>query len=305
MPVVDVSLWWIAGLTVAGVATALWLFELTRSAVIYLHSRRGESEGTEIAESSSRPNDRGHSGAVPISIRVVRPLASVLASVLGPLFSVRLRVQLQRKLRRTGLDDDLSPQQVMASSLVWGLLAGAVTLFLGLSVGWISLLVGIGSMVPWFSLQDLEKRQSLQIARELPGYVEMLTLALEAGGALSVALRVATDRARDGVLRRAFLRLQGDMRAGRTRAEALRALAERFEDPAVTTLVAALIQAETSGASLASVLRAQTEQRLNERFTRAEKLALEAPVKMLGPLVLCIFPCTFLMLALPVVVRFL
>ena len=67
----------------------------------------------------------------------------------------------------------------------------------------------------------------------------------------------------------------------------------------------ATLQAESSGASLATVLRAQADQRLHERFARAEKLALEAPVKMLGPLVLCIFPCTFLVLAFPLVMRFL
>lgn len=304
MPTVDLSLWWLGGLTVTGVATAFWCFELGRSVVAYRCSRQNDSESM-VSVPVGRQGDRDHTVRVPMLIRGVWPFTAALASALGPVMSVRLRAYLQRQLRRAGLDDDSSPQQIIASSLVWGLLGGSVTLFDAVSSGWGALLAALGALMPWFSLRDREKRQSLQIARELPGYVEMLTLALEAGGALSVALRVATDRARDGVLRRAFLRVQGDMRAGRTRAEALRALAERLEEPAVTTLVAALIQAETSGASLASVLRTQTEQRLNERFTRAEKQALEAPVKMLGPLVLCIFPCTFLMLALPVVVRFL
>ena len=70
-----------------------------------------------------------------------------------------------------------------------------------------------------------------------------------------------------------------------------------------TAFVAALIQAETSGSSLAAALRAQAEQRLNERFARAEKLALEAPVKMLVPLIFCIFPCTFIVLGFPVALR--
>jgi tight adherence protein C len=75
----------------------------------------------------------------------------------------------------------------------------------------------------------------------------MLTLALEAGGALSVALRVATERSPDTVLRRAFLRVQGDLRAGRTRAEALTALGERLDVPSMRPLlVAALVQADAS-----------------------------------------------------------
>jgi tight adherence protein C len=152
-------------------------------------------------------------------------------------------------------------------------------------------------------MRDVIARRTQEVVRDLPVYVDMLTLALEAGGALSVALKVATERAPDGVLRRGFLRVQGDLRAGRSRSEALQALAERLAVPAVDPLVAALVQAESSGASLASMLRAQADQRLHERFARAEKLALEAPVKMLGPLVLCIFPCTFLVLAFPLVMR--
>ena len=130
-------------------------------------------------------------------------------------------------------------------------------------------------------------------------------MALEAGGALGVALKVATERAPDSPLRRAFLRVQGDLRAGRSRADALTALADRLDVPAVRPLVAALVQAESSGGSLATVLRAQADQRIEERFARAEKLALEAPVKMLAPLVLCIFPCTFAILAFPLLMRFL
>jgi tight adherence protein C len=160
-----------------------------------------------------------------------------------------------------------------------------------------------GAGLPMLWMRDVIARRTQEVVRDLPVYVDMLTLALEAGGALSVALKVATERAPDGVLRRGFLRVQGDLRAGRSRREALQALAERLSVSAVDPLVAALVQAESSGASLASMLRAQADQRLHERFARAEKLALEAPVKMLGPLVLCIFPCTFLVLAFPLVMR--
>jgi tight adherence protein C len=160
------------------------------------------------------------------------------------------------------------------------------------------------AMLPWWWLRDAANRQRVEVLRELPMYLDMLTLALEAGGALSVALKISTERAPDTSLKRAFMRVQGDLRAGRSRVEALRALAERLDSPAVTALVAALIQADSSGGSLADVLRAQSEQRLDERFARAEKAAMEAPVKMLGPLVLCIFPCTFIVLAAPIVLRF-
>ena len=71
------------------------------------------------------------------------------------------------------------------------------------------------------------------------------------------------------------------------------------------SLVSALVQGEMMGASVGPILRAQSEQRRTERFQRAEKLALEAPVKMLGPLILCIFPCTFIVIGFPIVVQLL
>ena len=74
--------------------------------------------------------------------------------------------------------------------------------------------------------------------------------------------------------------------------------------PAIAGLVSALVQADGLGMSLGPVLRAQAEQRRAERFARAEKLAMEAPVKLLLPLIAFIFPCTFAVLAFPIAIKF-
>lgn len=232
---------------------------------------------------------------------VVAPLAKKMAGRLPRSWYSGL----EQSLRRAGLDELVQAEQFLCVGVLLPILPAfvlsQVELLRSLSWG----LAVLFWLLPWIWLRDQQRQRSDEIIRDLPLYIDMLTLALEAGGALSVAIKVATDRSPDGVLRRAFLRVQGDLRAGRSRAEALRALGERLDTPAVLPLVASLIQAETSGGSLASVLRAQAEQRLNERFTRAEKMAMEAPVKMLAPLVICIFPCTFLILAFPVAMRFL
>jgi tight adherence protein C len=73
--------------------------------------------------------------------------------------------------------------------------------------------------------------------------------------------------------------------------------------PAVSSFVATLIQAEATGMSLGPILRAQADQRRIERFARAEKLAMEAPVKMLFPLIAFIFPCVFAILLFPIVMK--
>ena len=81
--------------------------------------------------------------------------------------------------------------------------------------------------------------------------------------------------------------------------------ADRLRFAPISSFVSALIQGEKTGSSLGPILRAQGEQRRQERFLRAEKLAMEAPVKMLGPLILCIFPCTFIVIGFPIAMKFL
>jgi len=249
-------------------------------------------------------NETSLENSVPWLWRVMVVLSAPLALWLGPRLSLSLRERIQRELRVAEMDDGLLPHQFLAIALSLPILVGLGAL---ISMGTITvalLAASIVALLPWWWLKEAAARQRLEVLRELPMYLDMLTLSLEAGGALSVALKISTERAPDTLLKRAFMRVQGDLRAGRSRVEALKALAERLDGPAVTALVAALIQADSSGGSLADVLRAQSEQRLDERFARAEKAAMEAPVKMLGPLVLCIFPCTFIVLAAPIVLRF-
>jgi tight adherence protein C len=107
-----------------------------------------------------------------------------------------------------------------------------------------------------------------------------------------------------GVLRSEIQRVLRDIRAGKARADALRGMAERLNEPNVTHFVTAVIQAERMGMNLGPVLRAQADQRRSERFLRAEKLAMEAPVKMLFPLIAFIFPCTFIVLFFPIAMKF-
>jgi len=252
-----------------------------------------------IAQKETAPTN-----SAPWLWRVMVVLSAPLAVWLGPRLSLSLRERIQRELRVAEMDDGLLPQQFLAIALSLPLVVGLGALFAMGAIATALLAASIVALLPWWWLKEAAARQRLEVLRELPTYLDMLTLSLEAGGALSVALKISTERAPETLLKRAFMRVQGDLRAGRSRVEALKALAERLDSPAVTALVAALIQADSSGGSLADVLRAQSEQRLDERFARAEKAAMEAPVKMLGPLVLCIFPCTFIVLAAPIVLRF-
>ena len=167
---------------------------------------------------------------------------------------------------------------------------------IGLTLGWLA-------APRW--LHRLRVERELSVGKQLPAYLDVLTLLVEAGATLTSSLRMAIDKAPEGPLRQIFERVLREIRSGRTRLEALEHVAGVYQIDGLSALVTALLQSEASGVSLGTLLRAQSEQRSAERHIRAEKLALQAPVKMLAPLVLCIFPCTFVVISVPVIARLL
>ena len=132
--------------------------------------------------------------------------------------------------------------------------------------------------------------------KDLPVFLDFITMAVEAGLNLTGGIEQATLKGPPGPLSQEFNRLLRDMRSGLPRAEALKRMAERMDMSQISSFTGTLIQADRVGASLGDTLRAQAAQRREERFLRAEKLALEAPVKMMLPLVMFFFPLIFLML---------
>lgn len=163
----------------------------------------------------------------------------------------------------------------------------------------------LGALWPAWWLRDKLRERNRRIVRALPFMLDMTTLCVEAGLNLAAALQQAAQKGPAGPLRDELQRLQGDIRTGMARAQALRDLADRLDEPAVRSLVSTLVQADTLGMNLAPILRAQSDQRRTERFLHAEKLAMEAPVKMLLPLIAFIFPCTFIVIAFPIAVKLL
>jgi tight adherence protein C len=159
---------------------------------------------------------------------------------------------------------------------------------------------GLIGCLPFMWIRDRSARREQQILRQLPFVLDLITLAVESGLNLSAALVETVEKGPAGVLRNELSLVLRDVRAGTTRAEALQAMSERMRLPAVANLVAGLIAADRQGGAIGVLLRGQSLQRRNERFARAEKLAMQAPVKMLFPLIAFIFPCTFIILLFPV-----
>ena len=166
----------------------------------------------------------------------------------------------------------------------------------------------LGALFGWYYpaiwLRDRLGLRRRELLKTLPFYLDIITLCVEAGLNMSGAINQAVAKGPKGALREEFQRVLRDIRAGKPRATALRDMAGRLNETSVTNFTIAVIQAESMGMSMGPILRAQADQRRIERFLRAEKLAMEAPVKMLFPLIAFIFPCTFIVLFFPIVMKF-
>ncbi len=254
--------------------------------------------------------DRTYLDKPPRLLRLTWPIVNMVAFNIGPFVTERYAHDILVKLRRGGQDYALNANQFAAakviSALVFGTIATMACSVLGkTSLGLFCAFAGAGWFYPNLWLAELTKKRNLQLLKALPFFLDILTLSVEAGLNLSSAMQQAASKSPPGPMVFEVERVLRETRAGRSRVEALRSMAERLDFTPITNFIVTLVQAELMGTSLGPILRVQSEQRRAERFQRAEKLAMEAPVKMLGPLILCIFPCTFVVIAFPIVVKFL
>ena len=242
--------------------------------------------------------------------RLVWPWVRWLAPRCAPHLPWPTRRRLAVQLAVAGLEGNWRPEHLVALQLSCAA-AACLAVAAGVQLsggtardGWLALpLAGLAAAWPRVWLRRLGRERQSQMRRELPFLLDLMTLCVEAGLNLQGALAQAAQHGPAGPLRDELRHALSRMRAGQGRAQALTLMATRTGLPAVLALADSLRQAERFGMSLAPLLRAQSARRRDERFQAAEKRAMEAPVKMLGPLVLCIFPCTFAVLGFPLAVN--
>ena len=253
----------------------------------------------------ARPTDH-----LPAWLRLVLPVAVHCEPALRPLLKPAVASKLLKSLARCDLDLALTAEGWVAVRLISATAASSVGLLLAgfLRLPPMQVCLGAG-MLLWFGtarwLVSLRRQREASLLKELPAYLDVLTLCVEAGATLTTGMRLAVEKAPLTPLRQVFERVLREIRSGRTRVEALQHVAQVYEVEGLTALASALLHSEGAGMSLGTLLRAQAQQRTAERHARAERLAMQAPVKLLGPLILCIFPCTFVVISVPIVVRIL
>lgn len=248
---------------------AMW----AAAAVLFAHyAATAASEVTYVTLADGRRQER----SIPVLFKMLLPFAQNFYPLIRrPFFRASVE-QADALLVQGGFE---------------GLITGEEFTALRLMLLWI---------VPDLWLYGAVRRRHLSIQKSLPFVLDLLTLSVEAGMDFISALQRNCKLRRLDPLNEELLRMTKEIQVGSSRREALRNMADRVRQPDLKSVAYALIQADELGVSIGSILRIQSEQLRSRRFDRAEKLAAEAPVKMLGPLMLCIFPAVFIILLGPV-----
>jgi tight adherence protein C len=233
-----------------------------------------------------------------------------------------LREQTEVQLVAAGYDTVLSPAEFLALRLLVPLVMGTGSVLLlyllfarlpgGIGAGFRERqMILFGALLLYFAmsprlwLKRTIRERHRQLDRALPFVLDLLTLSVEAGMDFMSSIRRIIERRKVDALSEEFIRSVREMQIGRTRREALKDMAKRTQHPDLTSVVSALCQADELGVGMGTILRIQADQIRQRRFQRAEKLANEAPVKLLFPLVCFIFPSVFLVLLGPILLEML
>lgn len=295
---------------------ALGLIVITAAALVYIGIRNPEAESEKMiadrleafSQSAERIDLEKLEMSQPFSERIILPMARKLGE-----FALRFTPQnwlnsIARKLELAGSPSKMDPSTVLSSQFITGVGLGALMIVLDLFVlkssplGQKFLLtlaaIGFGFYLPQFNLSQKVTARQKSIRKSLPDALDLLTICVEAGLGFDQAMVKVAEKW-ESPLSAAFGRVIQEIQLGKLRREALRDMSRNVDIPEMTSFIAVVIQSEMLGVSMAKVLRIQADQMRVKRRQLAEEEAHKAPIKMLLPMALLIFPSLLLILLTP------
>ncbi len=244
----------------------------------------------------------------PFTQRVIVPLLQRIGELSTGFTPQKVLEDTTRKLEIAGNPGRMDAATFLASRFIVALIFGGLLLAIGLfsPSHWplartllVTLLFTlIGFFFPQLWLQSRINSRQKEIRKAMPDALDLLTICVEAGLGFEAAMSKVSEKW-ENQLSLAFLRAIREIQLGKARRDAMRDMAERIGIPEMTSFVAAIIQSEILGVSLAKVLRIQSDQMRVRRRQIAEEAAHQAPVKMILPLAFLIFPSIFIILLTP------
>lgn len=288
-------------------------------ALIYAGQKMPKRDADPFADRLNEFSQRGEAVSLdeielsqPFSERVIYPLLRQFGEMAAKNTPQNAMQETTRKLELSGKAGWVDAPMFLASRFVAAAVLGVgtfvvakfsildQTLSRSLLYGMIAL--ALGFFLPQLWLDEQIKKRQLEIRKAMPDALDLLTICVEAGLGFDAAMSNVAEKW-ENELSLAFARAIREIQLGKVRREALKSMADRIDLAEMTSFVAAVIQSEQLGVSMAKVLRIQAEQMRMRRRQYAEELAHQAPVKMLLPMVGFIFPSIFIVLMTPAVLR--
>ncbi len=243
----------------------------------------------------------------PLSERIIRPFFERVGKTLADRTPEKARVELQNQLNLAGRPANLSPSDFTAVRYIACVVLFALGLLLGALLGqpiWIAIFAVAGALMGFYGpllwlRQEVDKRRK-EISLALPDAMDLLTIAVEAGLGFDAAIARVTEKFHNA-LADEFAQVLSEVRLGRPRLEALDDMGRRTGVEDLHNFVQAVIQSEQMGVGVARILRLQSDEMRRKRRQRAQELAAQASLKMLLPMVGCIFPTLWIILLGPAV----
>ena len=281
---------------------------------IFVGRKQGVSERlAEIQKIKSEEEEIDQEDALtrPFYDRVIQPFFQKIGEIFGNLTPGEMRTNIEKKITYAGNPKNLNFNRFVSIQVILVVVLFAFSM-LGFSLlpgvpggraFGLSLLMGLlGIIIPVVILNSQAAKRQLEIQRALPDTLDMLLVSVEAGLGFDMAMkRVAAQS--EGALIREISRALEEIRMGKSREESLRGIVFRTGVPDLSSFISAIIQAEQLGTNIANTLRVQANTMRQKRRQRAEQAAMKAPIKMLFPIVLFIFPSLFVVILGPAVIQ--
>ncbi|AGH94750.1 type II secretion system F family protein [Pseudobdellovibrio exovorus] len=286
------------GIILAGAAVYLFVSSL-------LAGRPGESQ---LSWASGNEPVKSKNAIINICRPMVHQLTLQHAARVK---SEKYRKKIRNLIKVGGLESELNEDEFIGLQLFLGVAFPLLLFFLNfaldLGLSW-PLLVGLGAFgffMPQMHCKGTKKQRELSVRADMPFFIDLLALSVEAGLDFFGAIQKIVDKVadKDSVLAEEFKIVLKDIKIGSSKQEALKEMAARIDIPEITSFVAVLIDAEASGASISQVLKDQSVQMRLERLLRAEKAGARASQLILLPLMMFILPAVFIMVFGPIAVR--
>ena len=297
-------------LLVLGVLLVLVAILLVASATTSDAEASGVGKSLAVLQAmTSAPKELTDEIDRPFSERVWEPLQARTLGLGRRLSGADSADRIRRKLDLAGNPPGWTVDRVTSGKIVGAVVGLAVALLFSLMLGAgtpVRLAVVLGGLVVGFFGPNLYLYQkaydrSLQIQRDLPDAIDLMTISVESGLGFDAAVQ-QVSRNTQGPLADEFSRVLREMQIGQGRAAALRAMSDRTNVADLKTFVSSMVQADSFGVPIGQVLRVQSSEMRVKRRQRAEEKAQQVPVKITVPLIFCILPCLFVAVMGPAVI---